>query len=75
MATSSAVQPVPLTPARGERHVHFSPEPLPEPTGLRHRYGHQSDLDDPFTGPSDLHGSPWGQLAPTRTRTRQNPHP
>ena len=51
MATSSAVQPVPLTPAQGEHRVHFSPEPLHEPSGLRHRYGHQSDLDDPFTGP------------------------
>lgn len=40
-----------MTPARGERHVHFS-DFSPEPAGLRHRHGHQSDLNDLFTGPA-----------------------
>ena len=48
-----------MTPARGERHVHFSPEsvqPVGEALhqGLRRCHGHQiqSDSDDPFTGPA-----------------------
>ena len=46
---------MPATPARGERHVHFSPEPQAADEtphrALRHRQGYQSDLDDLFTGP------------------------
>jgi len=38
-----------MTLAQGKRHVHFSPQA--ESADLSHHHGHQSDLDDPFTGP------------------------
>ena len=51
------MQPVPTTPAQGERHVHFSPGPEPADEAPhqtlihRHSYQSQSDTDDLFTGP------------------------
>jgi len=50
VATLSAV---PVTPIRGEHHVHFSPEhagdTLHQALRQHHGYQSQSDSDDPFT--------------------------